>query len=82
MRFPSWNEGEAKQSVVSFVERLAAQGSADFVHVPERIAVLTMMAPCWPSSRCTFNSCSHLTVWRCPLFNIRNGLSSSRLPHC
>ncbi|WEX78880.1 haloacid dehalogenase-like hydrolase [Sinorhizobium numidicum] len=44
---PSWNEGRAKQSIVSFVERVTAQGSADFVPVPERIAVFDNDGTLW-----------------------------------
>lgn len=36
---PSWNEGTAKQSIVSFVEKTTTPGRADFVPEPERIAV-------------------------------------------
>ena len=34
----SWNEGSAKKSIVSFVERVTKEGGADFVPVAERIA--------------------------------------------
>jgi len=44
---PSWNEGKTKQSIVSFVERVTAQGSADFVPVPERIAVFDNDGTLW-----------------------------------
>ena len=35
---PSWNEGAAKQSIVQFVEKVTAMGSASFVPPAERIA--------------------------------------------
>jgi phosphoglycolate phosphatase-like HAD superfamily hydrolase len=44
---PSWNDGEAKQSIVAFVERVTAQGSADFVPVAERIAVFDNDGTLW-----------------------------------
>lgn len=44
---PSWSEGKAKQSIVSFVERVTAQDSADFVPVPERIAVFDNDGTLW-----------------------------------
>ncbi|APO72748.1 HAD superfamily hydrolase protein (plasmid) [Rhizobium gallicum] len=44
---PSWSEGKAKQSIVAFVERVTAQGSADFVPVPERIAVFDNDGTLW-----------------------------------
>ena len=35
---PSWNNSAAKQSIVSFVEKVSKEGSADFVPANERIA--------------------------------------------
>ena len=35
---PSWNESNAKQSIIAFVEKVTKEGSPDFVPVPERIA--------------------------------------------
>jgi phosphoglycolate phosphatase-like HAD superfamily hydrolase len=35
---PSWNDGKAKQSIVTFVEKVTKEGSPDFVPVAERIA--------------------------------------------
>ncbi|CAH2407141.1 HAD family hydrolase [Mesorhizobium escarrei] len=43
----SWNEGEAKQSIVRFVETVSKEGSADFVPVPERIAVFDNDGTLW-----------------------------------
>jgi hypothetical protein len=36
---PSWNDSAPKQAITSFVEKVTKEGSADFVPVPERIAV-------------------------------------------
>jgi hypothetical protein len=44
---PSWNEGEAKRSVVDFVQRVTTAGGADFVPVPERIAVFDNDGTLW-----------------------------------
>jgi hypothetical protein len=44
---PSWNDGPAKQSIIAFVERVTAQGTADFVPVPERIAVFDNDGTLW-----------------------------------
>ncbi|MCV9943859.1 MULTISPECIES: HAD family phosphatase [unclassified Rhizobium] len=44
---PSWSEGKTKQSIVAFVERVTAEGSADFVPVPERIAVFDNDGTLW-----------------------------------
>lgn len=43
----SWNEGEAKQSIARFVESVTKEGSADFVPVPERIAVFDNDGTLW-----------------------------------
>jgi hypothetical protein len=44
---PSWNQGEAKRSVVDFVQRVATAGGADFVPVAERIAVFDNDGTLW-----------------------------------
>ena len=49
---PSWNEGQAKQSIVAFVERVTAEGSPDFVPAASALRSSTMTARCGPSSRC------------------------------
>jgi phosphoglycolate phosphatase-like HAD superfamily hydrolase len=35
---PSWNDGEARQSIIAFVDRVTNEGSPDFVPPAERIA--------------------------------------------
>jgi hypothetical protein len=44
---PSWNEGQAKRAIVDFVQRVTAAGGADFVPVPERIAVFDNDGTLW-----------------------------------
>ena len=44
---PSWNEGPAKQSIITFVEKVTKPGSPDFVPVPERIAVFDNDGTLW-----------------------------------
>ena len=44
---PSWNEGEAKRSIVDFVQRVTTAEGADFVPVPERIAVFDNDGTLW-----------------------------------
>jgi phosphoglycolate phosphatase-like HAD superfamily hydrolase len=44
---PSWNEGAARQAIVDFVQRTTTDGSADFVPVPERIAVFDNDGTLW-----------------------------------
>jgi hypothetical protein len=35
---PSWNDGPAKQFIITFVEKVTTPGSPDFIPIPERIA--------------------------------------------
>ena len=44
---PSWNDGPAKQSIITFVEQVTKPGSPDFVPVPERIAVYDNDGTLW-----------------------------------
>jgi phosphoglycolate phosphatase-like HAD superfamily hydrolase len=51
---PSWNEGAAKAAIISFVEGVTTEGSADFVPVPERIAVFDNDGCLWPENPLPF----------------------------
>lgn len=44
---PSWNDGEARRAIVSFVERVTEPGTADFVPPSERIAVFDNDGTLW-----------------------------------
>lgn len=44
---PSWNEGNAKFSVINFVTRVSTPGSSDYVPVNERIAVFDNDGTLW-----------------------------------
>ena len=44
---PSWNDGKAKQAIVSFVEKVTREGSPDFVPLPERIATFDNDGTLW-----------------------------------
>ena len=44
---PSWNDGPAKQSIITFVEKVTKAGSPGFVPVPERIAVYDNDGTLW-----------------------------------
>jgi len=44
---PSWNDTGPKQAIVRFVESVTREGSADFVPVPERIAVFDNDGTLW-----------------------------------
>ena len=43
----SWNEGQAKQSILAFVNKVTTPGSPDFVEVPERIATFDNDGTLW-----------------------------------
>ncbi|WP_367872770.1 HAD family hydrolase [Luteolibacter sp. Populi] len=44
---PSWRDTAPKQAIVSFVEKVTKEGSADFVPVPERIATFDNDGTLW-----------------------------------
>jgi len=44
---PSWNDGPAKQSIITFVEKVTKEGSPDFVPVAERIATFDNDGTLW-----------------------------------
>ncbi|QIG52645.1 haloacid dehalogenase-like hydrolase [Nordella sp. HKS 07] len=44
---PSWSDGPVKQSILDFVKRVSQEGTADFVPVPERIAVFDNDGTLW-----------------------------------
>ena len=44
---PSWNDGEAKQAIIAFVQETTIQGSSKFVEPPERIATFDQDGTLW-----------------------------------
>ena len=44
---PSWNDGNAKQSIIDFITKVTKEDSPDFVPVPERIAVYDNDGTLW-----------------------------------
>jgi hypothetical protein len=44
---PSWNDGQAKQTIVDFVAKVRKPGSSDFVPVAQRIAVFDNDGTLW-----------------------------------
>src|SRR6187455_3260750 len=44
---PSWNDTAPKKAIIAFVEKVTKEGSADFVPVPERIAVFDNDGTLW-----------------------------------
>ena len=53
---PSWNEGPAKAAITSFIARVTTESSADFVPVPERIAVFDNDGTLWPENPLPFQA--------------------------
>lgn len=53
---PSWNDGEARTAIVSFVERTTREGSPDFVPPPERVAVFDNDGTLWPENPLPFQA--------------------------
>ncbi|EFK10839.1 conserved domain protein [delta proteobacterium NaphS2] len=46
---PSWNDGNTKQAILAFVEKVTTPGSPDFVPSAERIATFDNDGTLWPS---------------------------------
>jgi phosphoserine phosphatase len=44
---PSWNDGPTKEAILDFVQRTTTEGGADFVPMPERIAVFDNDGTLW-----------------------------------
>ena len=44
---PSWNDGQARQSIIAFVDRVTREGSPDFVLPAERIATFDNDGTLW-----------------------------------
>jgi hypothetical protein len=44
---PSWNDGPSKRAITAFVKKVTTTGGADFVAVPERIAVFDNDGTLW-----------------------------------
>lgn len=44
---PSWNDGPSKNAIVSFVQKVTSQGSAEFIPEAERIAVFDNDGTLW-----------------------------------
>jgi hypothetical protein len=57
---PSWNEGLAKNAILSFVASTTTIGGPDYVRVEDRIATLTTMARYGWNNRSTLNL---LSLW-------------------
>jgi phosphoserine phosphatase len=44
---PSWNDGASKRAIVDFVQRSTTEGSPDYVHVPDRVALFDNDGTLW-----------------------------------
>lgn len=59
---PSWNDVASKQALVTFVERVTKEGSADFVPVEERIATFDNDGTLWAEQPIYFQGA--FVLWR------------------
>ena len=53
---PSWKDTSSRKAVVDYVQRVTRDGSADFVPVPERIAVFDNDGTLWPEAPVPFQA--------------------------
>jgi phosphoglycolate phosphatase-like HAD superfamily hydrolase len=53
---PSWNDGLAKQAILSFIARVTKEGSPDFLPPAERIAVFDNDGCLWPENPLPFQA--------------------------
>ncbi len=53
---PSWNDGPAKQAILSFVAKVTDEGSPDFLPPAERIAVYDNDGTLWPENPLPFQA--------------------------
>jgi hypothetical protein len=53
---PSWNDGAAKQGILSFVAKVTDEGSPDFLPPAERIAVYDNDGTLWPENPLPFQA--------------------------
>lgn len=53
---PSWNEGIAKEAILSYLARVTEEGAPDFLPVPERIAVFDNDGTLWPENPVPFQA--------------------------
>ena len=51
---PSWNDGASKAAIISFVQKVTAKDSPDFVPEPDRIAVFDNDGTLWPENPMPF----------------------------
>ncbi len=59
---PSWNDSASKKAIIAFVEKVTAEGTADYVPVPERIAVFDNDGTLWPENPVPFQLAYALDV--------------------
>ena len=79
---PSWNDGQAKKSIVAFVEKATTKDSPEFVPAEERIATFDNDGTLWASSPSTSSSCSRSIVSRRSRPSTRSGRTRSRSRRC
>ncbi len=59
---PSWKDSVSKTAIIAFVEKVTTPGSADFVSLPDRIAVFDNDGTLWPENPVPFQLAYALDV--------------------
>jgi phosphoglycolate phosphatase-like HAD superfamily hydrolase len=59
---PSWNDSASKKAIIAFVQKVTAEGTADYVPIPERIAVFDNDGALWPENPVPFQLAYALDV--------------------
>jgi heat shock protein HslJ len=59
---PSWNDSAPKKAIIDFVQKVTAEGTPNFVPVPERIAVFDNDGTLWPENPVPFQLAYALDV--------------------
>lgn len=70
---PSWNDGAAKQMIISFVAKVAKEGSPEFVPPAERIATFDNDGTLWAEQPMYFQLAFALDRDRCQWLTETNG---------
>ena len=77
---PSWNDGQARNAILSFVARVTKEGGPEFVPPAERIAVFDNDGTLWSEQPITSRRSSSSTASRRSRHSIPNGRTRSRSP--
>lgn len=79
---PSWNDGEARQSIVTFVKKVTTPDSPDYVQPAERIATFDNDGTLWAEQPMYFQLFFALERVKALALSTRNGRPGSRFHRC